>query len=118
MTENAEFWEEINTFFEEHPEVPRPDIVLGDCNVVEDAINRLPVHSDAEVAINALDELKSQLHLVDGWRSTYPNSCTYTYSQKRKGQKRIQSRLDRIYIGSNIFENAYEWRISHIVGSQ
>ena len=60
---NKLFWDEIKTFFENHPHIPRPDIMAGDFNVVEDTIDRLPTHPDPPDATDTLDSLKSYLRL-------------------------------------------------------
>ncbi|KAJ7226555.1 hypothetical protein C8J57DRAFT_1034222, partial [Mycena rebaudengoi] len=76
-----------------------------------EAIDRLPVHPDADEAVSALDELKSYLGLIDGWRNTYPTTRAYTYLQKATGS---QSRIDRIYIRHTLFDQAYEWTIQAV----
>ncbi|KAK6974395.1 hypothetical protein R3P38DRAFT_3239460, partial [Favolaschia claudopus] len=64
--ENAEFWKKIQVYYETH-NLPKPDLMGGDTNIVEDAIDRLPAHTDPDQAVEALDDLKSYLGLVDGW---------------------------------------------------
>ncbi|KAJ3741068.1 hypothetical protein EV360DRAFT_12407, partial [Lentinula raphanica] len=34
MQENAKFWEQIELFFERNPRIRKPDLMMGDCNVV------------------------------------------------------------------------------------
>jgi hypothetical protein len=83
----------------------------GDTNVVEDALDRLPARPDP---VSALDELKLYLQLVDGWRETFPTTRAYTYHQSYTGS---QSRIDRIYVKRDIFDQTFEWEIS-MVGIQ
>ncbi|KAJ7017556.1 Endonuclease/exonuclease/phosphatase, partial [Mycena alexandri] len=109
--ENEEFWKEIQAFFETHRNVRRPDVMGGDTNVVEDALDRLPAHSDPDGPVSALDELKSFLRLTDGWRETHPTTRAYTYHQVQTGS---QSRIDRIYVKRDVFEQTYEWDISTV----
>ncbi|KAJ7235977.1 DNase I-like protein [Mycena rebaudengoi] len=99
--ENAAFWTDIR-------ETRRPDLMGGDMNVVEDPIDRLPAHPDANAAVTALDELKSYLRVIDGWREMYPTTRAYTYHQLATGS---QSRLDRFYIKRDRFEHTMEWEI-------
>ncbi|KAJ7148028.1 Endonuclease/exonuclease/phosphatase, partial [Mycena crocata] len=111
--ENAVFWKEIQTWFERHRNIRRPDIMVGDTNIVESEIDRLPVHPDNEAAVNALDDLKTYLRLVDGWRETYPTTREYTYHEA-ESQGGAMSRIDRIYIRHDIFEQSFEWEIQTI----
>ncbi|KAJ3979084.1 Endonuclease/exonuclease/phosphatase [Lentinula detonsa] len=108
-SENADFWGNIKTWIEGNPRLPKPDILLGDCNVVETGlIDRLPAHDDPEEATNMLDNLKQFLGLKDGWRTTFPDSKAFTFLQDSSGS---QSRLDRIYVTEKILESAKEWKI-------
>ncbi|KAJ3892876.1 Endonuclease/exonuclease/phosphatase, partial [Lentinula edodes] len=108
-SENAQFWKEIQTYFETRPHVPKPNIMLGDCNMVEAGVlDRLPAHDDPEEASEALDNLKIMLKLRDGWRSTNPNDRAFTYMQSATGS---QSRIDRIYVTDSVLETAREWKI-------
>ncbi|KAJ3999732.1 Endonuclease/exonuclease/phosphatase [Lentinula boryana] len=108
-SENANFWNSIKTFFEEHRNITKPDILLGDCNMVEAGIiDRLPAHDDPDDACEALDDLKMSLHIRDGWRTTFPNMKSFTYMQSATG---AQSRIDRIYMSDVMLETAREWKI-------
>ncbi|KAJ3774185.1 Endonuclease/exonuclease/phosphatase, partial [Lentinula raphanica] len=113
ISANADFWASVRDWYIRHPNHPRPDLMLGDCNVVEEALDRLPMPQGdtASPAVDALDELKSDLQLVDGWRATYPQSRAFTYSQKRNGEVVHQSRLDRIYVKNQAFDHTFEWDI-------
>lgn len=104
--ENRDFWKTILTYFQEHPNIPKPDIMAGDFNMVDDAIDRLPTHNDFLEIVNAFDELKSELGLRDGWRATYPDSKAFTYQQTNGGTS--QSRIDRIYVKNQILNTARE----------
>ncbi|KAJ7020354.1 DNase I-like protein [Mycena alexandri] len=94
-----------------HPNIRKPDAMAGDTNIVEDAIDRIPARTDPEGPVAALDELKSYLHLVDGWRETYPTTKDYTYHQVATGS---QSRIDRIYIKRPLFDHTFEWEITTV----
>ncbi|KAF5376294.1 hypothetical protein D9615_008538 [Tricholomella constricta] len=107
--ENAEFWKTIKEFFIEHPRI-KVDLLTGDFNVVEDMIDRLPVHNDPLEAVEELRELRNLLGLVDGWRTTHPTTKAYTFLQDATAS---QSRLDRIYTSPEILQSAREWMIEH-----
>ncbi|KAG1869342.1 Endonuclease/exonuclease/phosphatase [Suillus subalutaceus] len=63
-TDNQRFWEEIAQSIKDHP---RPDIMLGDFNLVEDPLDRLPPRQDTFNATSALTDLKLYLGLRDEW---------------------------------------------------
>jgi len=107
-SENENFWADITNAFDTQP-IPLPDIMMGDFNMVEDAIDRLPSHGDNAATCKSLFELRSQLSLKDGWRIYNGNEKGYTYLQK---PNMIRSRIDRIYSTTKILETAAEWDIS------
>ncbi|KAJ7044016.1 Endonuclease/exonuclease/phosphatase [Mycena alexandri] len=109
--ENEKFWNDIRKWFENHPRAPKPGVFGGDLNLVEDPIDRLPSRGDSQAAVSALDELKSYLHMMDGWRETYPTTKAYTYLQTHTGS---QSRIDRIMVKRSLFEQTYEWDIKTV----
>ncbi|KAJ7719797.1 Endonuclease/exonuclease/phosphatase, partial [Mycena maculata] len=88
--------------------LPKPDFVLGDFNMVEDLIDRLPHHKDPTAVVDAMRNLKARLHLHDGWRHTYPDIKAYTFLQSATGS---QSRIDRILVTSDILKNCSDWTI-------
>ncbi|KAF5367240.1 hypothetical protein D9615_010668 [Tricholomella constricta] len=106
-TENTDFWRKIKNFFTENPRI-KVDIMMGDFNVVEDMLDRLPASNDPDEAIEALTELRNDLHLTDGWRTTFPTTKAYTFLQEATA---TQSRLDRIYASEEIIATAREWKI-------
>lgn len=85
-TENAQFWEDLKTELEKDG-AKKPDIMVGDFNITEDAIDRLPCRKDKAAPINTLEDLKASLGLVDGWRTTFPDTKAYTYEQKGTGSQ-------------------------------
>ncbi|KAJ3871287.1 Endonuclease/exonuclease/phosphatase [Lentinula edodes] len=108
-SENAQYWNDIKTYFETRPNVPKPDIILGDFNMVEAGLlDRIPAHDDPEEATDALDDLKTFLKLHDGWRTINPNKRSFSYMQLATGS---QSRIDRIYVTDPLLETAREWNI-------
>ena len=65
--ENGTFWNKIVEKWDES-RLPTPDIVLGDFNTVEDAIDGLPAHSDDPDATIELTSMKQRSQIFDGWR--------------------------------------------------
>ncbi len=106
--ENGLFWAKIREYFETHHDTPAPDIVLGDMNVVEEPIDRLPMHADSEAATDELDNLKTALNLIDGWRNAFPTTRSFTFLQTATGS---ESRIDRIYTHHDITEQCMDWEI-------
>ncbi|KAJ7104119.1 Endonuclease/exonuclease/phosphatase, partial [Mycena belliarum] len=111
--ENAAFWIKIKEYFENRPTLNKPDVMGGDFNIVEDPIDRLPPREDNAAAVDALDDLKTYLGLVDGWRKTFPTTCAYTYHQS-EAQGGAQSRLDRLLVKRGIFEHTFEWEMQTV----
>ncbi len=112
VTERKLFYEEVRRYYEEHPTCPKPDVMAGDFNNIEDSLDRLPIGEGPDQSTAALDELKMSLGLMiaDGWRTTYPNVRDYTF-HRGVGKEAVFSRLDRFYTSAEVFEGAREWRI-------
>ncbi|KDQ32524.1 hypothetical protein PLEOSDRAFT_153793 [Pleurotus ostreatus PC15] len=110
--ENAAFWRRIKTFFESHPRTRKPDIMLGDFNMVEDAIDRNPTHGDSPQQTQELMELKSDLGLRDGWRQTYQDKRSFTFMQP-VANGGAKSRIDRIYVTGELLAKSSEWYMDH-----
>ncbi|KAJ7111943.1 DNase I-like protein, partial [Mycena epipterygia] len=110
---NAAFWKAIKAWFIAHPTAERPIMLGGDTNFVEDAIDRLPSHTDSNSAREAFEDLKTYLQLVDGWRKTYPTTRAHTFLQPA-ALGGSQSRIDRIYIRRDLFEDTFEWEIQAV----
>ncbi|KAF9778453.1 Endonuclease/exonuclease/phosphatase, partial [Thelephora terrestris] len=100
--EIKEFWKTITRKLNG----TQPDVTLGDFNLVEDAIDRIPSKIDDPQAMEALREFKIKFNLVDGWRKANPTNKTYTWSRESDG---TQSRIDRIYVRDDIFNECSNW---------
>ncbi|KAJ7688792.1 hypothetical protein B0H16DRAFT_1753004 [Mycena metata] len=97
--ENKAFWEELHRLWMTE-DLPVPDVMLGDMNIVEDTIDRLPHRADDASAAHALADLKRILEIKDGWRMTYPDTKQYTFSRGTGSH----SRIDRIYLTDTVQE--------------
>jgi exonuclease III len=62
--ESQNFWKEIKAYFENHPSTLKPDVLAGDFNFVEDAMDRLPTRSDQTDIVEAFDDLKLYMRLA------------------------------------------------------
>ncbi|PPQ84866.1 LOW QUALITY PROTEIN: hypothetical protein CVT26_011767, partial [Gymnopilus dilepis] len=91
--QNAAFWATLNEEFSSS-RCPKPNLMLGDFNMVEEAIDRLPAHRDPPAVVESLEILKDTLSLRDGWRSHFPAELAYSYTQKFTQSR---SHIDRIY---------------------
>ena len=105
--ENEEFWSALHEMRSDG-RLAQPDVLLGDFNLVEDALDRLPVRSDPPGPQNTLRELLTDLQLHDGWRITEPDTRDYTFPQR---MSETRSRLDRIYLSSELLSQSYDWSI-------
>jgi exonuclease III len=103
--ENKHFWLNLQRLREENV-FSKPDIMLGDFNMVEDAIDRLPSHPDDKATVTALRTLKHSLHLLDGWRCINETTKAYSYTSRSNN---AHSRIDRIYASSAIIRNSANW---------
>ena len=102
-TENREFWRKIKRKWEDLG-LPKLHLVIGDTNIVEDSIDRDPAHHDNAACIEALSDLTESQNLVEGWRKLHPDAIAYSYVQDHR-EGRARSRIDRIYIAKEMFEN-------------
>ncbi|EIW52960.1 uncharacterized protein TRAVEDRAFT_134901, partial [Trametes versicolor FP-101664 SS1] len=111
VAERKAFFVKLRDFYENNPEVPKPHLMAGDFNNVEDQIDRIPVAEAArDASVDELDNLKCALGLMerDGWRATYPSGRDYTF-QRKCGDRVQMSRLDRIYVTADLMRWAREW---------
>lgn len=104
-TENEAFWEELQEELRRR-RLPHPDILMGDFNIVESPLDRLPTRPDAEGPVDALQRMCQRMQLVDEWRMRHPQDRHFSYYQSATGS---QSRIDRIYLNPRMRANATEW---------
>ncbi|KAF8262701.1 hypothetical protein EI94DRAFT_1773126 [Lactarius quietus] len=90
--------------------IPEGDMLLGDFNLTEDAIDRAPAHLDNVSAIVALRNLRQCFGVKDLWRHTYPDKRAFTYRATSHSQK-IMLRLDRIYVADTTENAISSWKI-------
>ncbi len=105
--DNASFWESVLDATRER-RMRRPEIVLGDFNLVEDSLDRLPTRNDHTGAVESLQRLMAELGLSDGWRRNNPRERAFSYLQNATGS---QSRIDRVYASEELMRRAEDWQI-------
>ena len=106
--EQPEFWASVETRRREKT-LPRPDFLLGDFNLTEDAIDRAPPKYDDNRAAETLRDIRLSWEIQDQWRHAHPNSKQYTY-RTFANQKTRLSRLDRIYSARTHSQTVFEWK--------
>ena len=90
--------------------LPILDFTLGDFNVTEDAIDRMPPKLDDETAIAALRDVQHKWEMRDTWRWANPTENAFTYRAQTHNEW-IQARLDRIYISKRAEPFTFDWEI-------
>ncbi|KAJ7139965.1 hypothetical protein C8R43DRAFT_1089253 [Mycena crocata] len=111
MEDNEAFWDELSNLWMTI-DLPAPDSLAGDTNIVEEPIDRLPHRRDGEKATAALARFKRLVGLQDGYRKINPDTKAYTYTSTRL----TLSRLDRIYVPEDQMKNYRNWAISDAAG--
>ncbi|EED81144.1 predicted protein [Postia placenta Mad-698-R] len=105
--DNTDSWRSLKTTWEE-TSPPKPNLLLGDFNLVKDALDRLLSHRDNKDAITMLQDFCKSINLTDGWCTTYPTDRRYSLLHKQSGS---QSHIDRIYATPQVNETALSWDI-------
>lgn len=72
------FWEKIDEE-RKNKRIRKPDFVLGDFNVTEEPIDRIPPRHDSQGAITALREFRLNMGIRDQWQHAFPKAREYTY---------------------------------------
>jgi exonuclease III len=70
--EQEPFWNEVEATRREKC-LTHPQIVLGDFNITEDKIDRVPAHADNKAATKALRNIRQSWEIQDMWRHAHPN---------------------------------------------
>ncbi|KIJ33390.1 hypothetical protein M422DRAFT_264654 [Sphaerobolus stellatus SS14] len=106
--ENETFWSKFHKKWKDDG-LPKIHFLLGDFNMVENSIDRLPVHNGPQGPHESLAKFKSLLRLIDGWQHENPDIVAHTWHQN---QCDIYSRLDCIYTTETIFKHTCNWSMS------
>lgn len=103
------FWARVMTA-RRTKHLPLPDFVLGDFNVTEELIDRIPAHYDNQEATDALRDVRREWNIQDSWRHVNPMAREFTYHANANGSH-IQSRLDRIYTSKEAAKYVFDWQM-------
>jgi len=106
---HANFWAKVITE-RRVKHLPIPDFTLGDFNVTEDPIDRMPPKLDDEPAIATLREVRHKWEIRDTWRWANLTKNAFMYRAQTHSE-RIQARLDRIYISKKVEPFTFDWEI-------
>ncbi|KZV90474.1 DNase I-like protein [Exidia glandulosa HHB12029] len=107
--ESREMWATIaNKIRHSGGRIPKPDVILGDMNFVEDNVDRFPMALHSIDAPDSFDDLKRLCNVTDGWRATYPSSVEYSW---RDASRSSMSRIDRIYVTEPLLDSSRNWKI-------
>jgi exonuclease III len=87
----------------------RPNFVLGDFNITEEAIDRAPPRLDDQTASEALRNIRLKWEIQDAWRHSHPNVREYTYRTNSR-ERTSKSRLDRIYAAKHLQQLLFNWK--------
>lgn len=107
-SENAVFWADLE-IGEGVKRLKDIDVLMGDFNVVEQPLDRIPARPDPENATQALAGLLRKMRLVDGWRDEQPDTRAFSFLQEGTGS---QSRIDRIYVTGALLGKSADWDIT------
>jgi exonuclease III len=91
-------------------------IIMGDWNIVEDAIDRSPQHKDRPMIVDGLQAFLQGMEVHDGWRCTNPTHVDFTFSQNFNNNDETtvsRARIDRIYTSFDVLELTTRWSIDH-----
>jgi hypothetical protein len=70
--ERDKVWKELWKKWADDPQLPFPNIALGDWNFVEDLLDRSS--GVTEAVPESFKRLKDFFHLIGGWRATFPGT--------------------------------------------
>jgi exonuclease III len=93
-------------------DLPVPDAIGGDLNLIPDAIDRLPHHTDSDAVVAAYLRFIRLMELKDGWRQNNPESKAYTHVSTHG----TLSCIDRILVSPTLLKNCHNWEISNTAG--
>src|SRR6202012_2068840 len=93
-------------------DLPVPDAIGGDFNLVPDAIDRLPHRTDPNMVVAAYLQFTCLMEVKDGWRQNYPDTKAYTHVSTHG----TLSRIDKILVSPTLMKNCRHWEIDEVAG--
>ncbi|KAJ7220472.1 Endonuclease/exonuclease/phosphatase [Mycena pura] len=94
-------------------DLPVPDVVGGDFNLVTSPLDRLPHRMDPDAVVATYLRFAHLLELKDGWHSNNPDAKAYTHLNSRG----TMSRIDWLLVSPTLMKNCCNWEISNFSGS-
>jgi len=107
--EHTNFWAKVITK-QRVKHLLIPDFTLGDFNVTEDPIDRMPPKLDDEPMIATLREVRHEWEIRDTWCWANLTENAFMYRAQTRSE-RIQARLDHIYISKKAEPFTFNWEI-------
>jgi hypothetical protein len=93
-------------------DLPVPDAIGGDFNVVPDAIDRLPHRTDSDTVVAAYLRFTCLMEVKDGWRQLNPDTKVYTHVSTHG----TLSCIDKILVSPALMKNSRHWKIDDVAG--
>jgi exonuclease III len=93
-------------------DLPVPDAIGGDFNVVPDAIDRLPHRADSDAVVATYLRFMHLMEVKDGWRQHNPDTKAYTHVSTRG----TLSRIDEILVSPTLMKSCRHWDIQDTAG--
>ncbi len=106
------FWTQLDTE-RRRKRLPKPDFLLGDFNVTEEAIDCSPPKDNKRAVVEALRALRITWNVQDQWHHDNPNGRIFTHSHTN-GRKHEHARLDRIYTAKKHDCWLFEWKANQL----
>jgi hypothetical protein len=102
-----------------HSELPPRgiDILMGDFNMVEDAIDRFPPHPDQGDLVTTMKLLTNTRRLDDGWRKAHSSGSADGFTFKSSNECLSRSRIDRVYVTDEVFGKSSKWQVAETPSS-
>jgi exonuclease III len=101
------FWSEVKNNLLHDNELDI-DLHLGNFNMVEDPLDRVPSHSDDNNTTNELQIFKELFQLQDTWRQENPMTRSFTFTNSTHSM----SRIDHIYTKPALANALHDWEIT------
>ena len=84
-SKHPNFWVKVITA-RRAKHLPIPDLTLGDFNITEDAIDRMPPRLDDESTIATLRELRHEWDTRDTWHWVNPTEIAFIYRAQMQNE--------------------------------
>jgi exonuclease III len=91
-------------------DLPVPDVIGGDFNIVPDTIDRLPHRMDSDKVVAAYLRFTCLLEVKDGWQQLNPDTKAYTHVSTRG----TLSRIDKILVSPALMKNSRQRKIDDV----